>query len=282
MSMLRLHKEDLKTVRFFLILPVLFFLTLEVNAEPQPWPSPANYVSDFANVISQNQERALNGLFRQVQTKTEAQLAIVTIHSLRKRGFGSIDETAVNLFEQWGIGGKEKDEGLLILVAIEERKWRVEVGYGLEGTIPDVIASRLGETLLVSSFRKGRYGEGLTNLSVQLIARIAKEKNIPLSEFNLSSQAARTQRSSRRSHAARPSNVFGGIVHLIIAALMLVFFIRNPKLFLLWMLLGGGRHRGGHWRGGSHFGGGFGGGGGSSFGGFGGGMSGGGGASGSW
>ena len=249
---------------------------LPVCAANQPWPKPANYVSDYANVVSDREEAQINQLARTLDQKTKAQLAIVTITNLKERGYATIEEAAVALFEQWGVGQKGEDNGLLVLVSVNDRKWRIEVGYGLEGDIPDSIASRMGRNLLPDAFRAGRYGQGLTDLSVALVAKIAETKNIPLSEFNLSANTARSN--PRQNERGRKSG--GGFLPIIFGIIMFVFFIRNPQMFLLWMLMGGGRGRS-HWGGGSHFGGGgsFGGGG---FGGFGGGSSGGGGASGGW
>ncbi|MFB3788985.1 MAG: YgcG family protein [bacterium] len=237
-----------------------------------------NYVSDFADVIPAPQEESLNALARRLQEKTTAQLAVVTIPSLADRGYGSIEEAAVSLFESWGIGQKNKNNGLLIVIALKEREWRVEVGYGLEGAVPDITASRLGRTLLPNAFRQGQYGEGLLNLCTALIAEIAKEYNIPLSEFNVNPSSARGP--GRASSSQAEGGFFQSLFSLFFTLLVFYFFIRHPNLFLLYMLMGGGQRRDDHWRGGSHFGGGFGGG--SSFGGFGGGLSGGGGASGRW
>lgn len=254
--------------------------TVWAASAPQPWPKPANYVSDYAGVISESDENRLNQLASVLDKKTQAQLAIVSISSLGERGFATVEEAAESLFREWGIGRKGQDNGLLILVSINDRKWRVEVGYGLEGDIPDVVASRLGRTLLPDAFRAGRYGEGLYNLSVSLVAEIAKAKNIPLGEFNLqAAPAPRPNRAGGRSDSG--GSALGGLFSLIMGIVIFLFFVRHPNLFLLYLLMGGGSGRSrSHWSGGSHFGGGGGFGGG--FGGFGGGSSGGGGASGGW
>lgn len=260
------------------VIVCLYAATFSAGAAVVPWPRPVNYVSDFAEVIPAPQEESLNALARRLYEKTTAQLAVVTVPSLRERGFGSIEEAAVSLFEQWGIGQKEKNNGLLILVALKEREWRVEVGYGLEGAVPDAVASRLGRTLLPNAFRQGQYGEGLLNLCTALIAEIAREYNIPLSEFNVNPSSAREP--GRISSSQGEGGGFQSLLSLFFTLLVFYFFLRHPNLFLLYLLMGGGSRRDGHWRGGSHFGGGFGGG--SHFGGFGGGLSGGGGASGRW
>ncbi len=266
-------------VRLGLILLLVFITASYTVAAQKPWPEPRNYVSDFGNVISERSEQGINQLALALQQKTKAELAVVTINNLKEHGYGTVEEAAVALFEQWGIGRKGENDGLLILVAVKDRKWRIEVGYGLEGVIPDVKASQLGRTLLPDYFRQGKYGEGLLNLSAALIAEIAKDRNIPLSEFQISG-AVSPAPSRKSQQGSKRGSPLGGFLPMIMGIVMFIFFVRNPKLFLLYMLMGGGGRRS-HWGGGSHFGGGMGGGGGS-FGGFGGGMSGGGGASGGW
>lgn len=273
-------------VKWIWIIWILTWISAVSFAALEPLPKPIHYTSDFANVLTGQEENQINVLADVLKKKTQVQLAVVTMDSALARGYSSIEEAAVSLFSQWGIGEKGKDNGLLILVAVKDRKWRVEVGYGLEGTIPDVVASRLGRTLLPDAFRAGRYGQGLYDLSVALIAEIARERNIPLNEFNINVKNFQQSTRSESSGHRQSGSVVGGIFSAVMAILVLLFFLRHPNLFILMMLLSGNR-RNDHWSGGSHFGGGFGGGGGSfggggGFGGFGGGSSGGGGASGGW
>lgn len=243
-------------------------------AQTQSWEQPVNHVSDFANVINPQNENRINALAIKLEELSQDELAVVTIQSFEDRRFGSIEETAVDLFETWGIGKQGEDNGLLVLVAIDEREWRIEVGYGLEGTIPDAVASSLGRNILVQHFRAGNYGQGLEDLSIALVAKIAEEKNIPLSQFQITEQQRPRQTTQNRQR--RSGGIFESIGSILFAIFMLYMFIKHPRLMILLMMMnrGGGRS---HWGGGSHFGGGGGG-----FGGFGGGMSGGGGASGGW
>lgn len=281
--------------RTLFVLAVIWVSTIS-EAAPQPWPKPIHYVSDFANILSNREEAQINALADALEKKTQIQFAVVTADSAIAMGYASIEEAAVTLFSQWGVGHKGKDDGLLILVAVKDRKWRVEVGYGLEGTIPDAVASRLGRTLLPDAFRAGNYGQGLYNLAVALTAEIARNRNIPLNEFNVNAASVQRPPNHNSSNQRQKGSAAGGIFSLFMGILVLFFFIRHPNLFLLLMILNGNR-RNNHWGGGSHFGGGFGGGdggfgggfgggsfggGGGGFGGFGGGSSGGGGASGGW
>lgn len=254
-----------------------------VAAQTQAWEKPINHVSDFANVIAPNNENRINALAKKLEELTKDELAVVTIQSYEDRRFASIEETAVDLFEKWGIGKKGEDNGLLVLVAIDERQWRIEVGYGLEGTIPDAAASSLGRNILVNHFRAGNYGQGLEDLSIALVARIAEEKNIPLSQFQISEPQQRPRQNAQTRQGRSGGGFFKSIGSILFAIFMIYMFIKHPRLMILLMMMSNNNRRS-HWGGGSHFGGGFGGGGfgGGGFGGFGGGMSGGGGASGGW
>lgn len=266
-------------VQLIWIVSIFLWVSVSPLAAPQSWPRPIQYTSDYAQVLTDSEENQINQLADLVRKKTQVQIAVATVDSIAARGYASIEEAAVTLFSQWGIGEKGKDNGLLILVAVKDRKWRVEVGYGLEGTIPDVVASRMGRTILPDAFRAGRYSQGLYDLTIAFVAEIARERNIPLSEFNVNAGAVPRTSHSKSSSQRQRGNPLGSIFSAIMAVCVFLFFLRHPNLLILYLLMGGNRHSG-HWRGGSHFGGGFGGG--SGFGGFGGGRSGGGGASGGW
>src|SRR5687768_7244828 len=101
-------------------------------------------VNDLAGVLAPEAEQAIKSRIRAVEAATTAEIAVVTVRSLE----GETVETYANrLFNQWGIGKKGKDNGVLILAAIEDRKIRIEVGYGLEGTLPD---GRCGQIIRMS------------------------------------------------------------------------------------------------------------------------------------
>jgi len=185
------------------------------------------------------------------------------------------------VFKAWGIGNAERDDGLLLLVAMEQREVRFETGYGLEGTLPDGWQSRMVRDLVLSRFREGQPDEGITAAVLACAQRIGAEKNVAL-EWN-----GKELRYDRES-----SSRLGRYVPLFV--LFLLFFVILPAIRSSrgrggWGGFGGGGLGGGGlgglggWGGGfGGGGGGFGGGGGSSFGGFGGGSSGGGGGGGKW
>ncbi|MCF7849673.1 MAG: TPM domain-containing protein, partial [Kiritimatiellales bacterium] len=120
------------------IVPVLFLLatTLAASASDRLLNSlePRGFVNDFANVISASDEQQLTSMITELRQKTGAEVAVVTIQSLEG---GNIDDFTNRLFEKWGVGQKGKDNGLMFLASMQDREMRIEVGYGLEGAIPD-------------------------------------------------------------------------------------------------------------------------------------------------
>lgn len=150
--------------------------------------TPAADVNDFAGLLSPEEKDALEARCRLLRERTGAQLSVVTLTSLKG---GQIDDFANKLFARWGIGQKNKKNGLLLLVAMEERKSRIEVGYGLEPIIPDVLAGRIIDHQLRPYFRNQQYAAGLTaaaNAICELVEKGAPADRAAL-ERNKASQA---------------------------------------------------------------------------------------------
>src|SRR6201999_1517593 len=103
-------------------------------AEKPEQLKPSNYVNDFAGVLDASTQGTLNALCLEVQQKTGAQIAVVTIKTLEDQ---PVEDFAVDLFKRWGVGAKGADRGVLVLLAAQDHKYRVEVGYGLEAILPD-------------------------------------------------------------------------------------------------------------------------------------------------
>jgi len=241
---------------------VVVLSALGVCAQNLP-ARPQGYVSDTAGILSSAQRQSLETLAVELEQKTSAQMAVVTVATVKP---DTIEQYAVRLFEQWGIGQKGKDNGVLLLVAVQDREVRLEVGYGLEGALTDAMSKSIIERFMVPAFRQGAYDQGVRDGAVAVVSIIAREFGVTVT--------GREQQIYQRVQAGQDSSsdALGFIVFLG----MVILFILNPRLFFYMMMfsaMGGGRS--GSWSGG---GGGFGGG----FGGFGGGMSGGGGASGRW
>ncbi len=228
---------------------------------------PQGYVSDFAGVIDAGSKAELESYCARVEQQTGAEMALVTIQSLNDE---PIEDVANTIFRAWGVGKKGKNEGILLLLAVGDRRDRLEVGYGLEPILPDGFD---GDVLrgMRPALRQGQYGEALRAAAATIGSRIAQAKGITL-DTSL----------RRRMPVERPQGIPWPVV--IIGLILLFMLLRGGGGgFLTGLLLGnmmGGGRRG--WGGGGS-GGGFGGGdSGGGFGGFGGGDSGGGGASSDW
>jgi len=231
-------------------------------AEPIAQLHPTGYVNDFANVLDANTIAQLDNVCQQIDQKAQAQIAVVTIKSLDG---DSIEDYAVNLFKTWGVGEKSTNRGVLILLAVQDHQYRIEVGYGLEPILPDGEVGGFGREA-VPLLKQDDYN-GAVSLMTQRVAEvIAQDAGVQLTGGQPLAAPTPQDRPS-------PGLPISGIVFLVVFIGLIVLANR----------FGSGRRGLGGWVGGGWGigGGGFGGGGGG-FGGFGGGMSGGGGASGSW
>ncbi|WP_192822675.1 YgcG family protein [Rufibacter sp. LB8] len=249
---------------------LLFALSLQAQDFP-PRPSPPRLVNDLANILSPEQEQALEQKLVNYNDSTSTQIAVVNITSI---GGYDISDYAVKLAEAWGVGEKGKNNGILILTAVKERKVFIAVGYGLEGAVPDGIAKRITEYTIKPEYQKGDYYTGLDKGTSFII-------DVASGEYKADPKAQRSEGE-------------GGIpiLWIIIGVMILVFIISRRggggKGGRRSRTLGGpffppvifGDFSGGR----GMFGGGGGdfGGGGGGFGGFGGGSFGGGGAGSSW
>ena len=244
-------------------------------AQPLP-PELTAPVNDFAGVIDGNSKGQLEQLIRALQAASGDVIVVATVRTFRP--YADLQSYAVKMFENHGrgIGERGRDNGLLILVAIKDRRVKFEVGYEIEEFITDGFSGQISREDMAPLFRRGEYGEGLLAGTQRVISRIAERRNVTL-------QGVRPE---RRRGAPQPGS--GG--SLIVALIVLVMIIN----VIAGRMRGRRRFRGG-WGGyggwssgigpfGGGFGGGFGRGGGfgGGFGGFGGGRSGGGGGGGSW
>ncbi len=258
----------LKYKSILLLALVLFVLsTIPTGFAAEIPQRPANPVVDLAGIIDEAVETKINRYLRELELKTTAQMAILTVKNLKGQ---TIEEFSLNIaHDKWKLGQKGKDNGVLIVVAMDAKKYRIEVGYGLEGTLPDSLVGGIGRQYIVPYFKKGDYSTGIYTATLAIANKIASEAGVKISGM----PAVQTNFPVNKSKPT--GGPFGKIISLVFFLIMLVLFIKKPRLFLTLLLFSSMGGRRGHW-GGS--GGGFGGGG---FGGGGGGF-GGGGASGGW
>jgi uncharacterized protein len=229
-------------------------------------PNPPRLVNDYTNTLTPEQVQALESKLVTYDDSTSNQIAIVIMNTT---GDYTVEEVALGIIRNWGVGNKDKNNGIVLLVAKDDHKIRIEVGYGLEGAIPDVTAKSIITHDLTPNFKEGNYYRGFDQATDDIIKAAAGEYKAP---------------------AGYGSKKKGISLGTIIFLLVVVFFIiagasrgggsggmMSPTGWIIGSMLGG---RGGGWSGGG--GGWSGGGGGGGFGGFGGGGGGGGGASGGW
>jgi uncharacterized protein len=263
---------------FWLLLVCLFpALAPAAQAQPAP-PALTAPVNDFANVIDGGSKAEMERRIRALLAASGDVVVVATVRTFKP--YADIEEYAVKMFENGGrgIGEKGKDTGLLIVVAVEDRRVKIEVGYDLEQFITDGFAGETIRDVMTPQFRSGNYGAGLLAGTTRLINRIAQSRGVTLQDVP-------------RETDARRSTGTGFPWWIILVIIFAILSSRRRRRGRTW---GGGPWSGwnsgiGPFGGGGGFGGGFGGfggggggGGGGGFGGFGGGRSGGGGASGGW
>ena len=150
-------------------------------------PKPTGRVNDFAGLLSAPARAALEQRLQGVETKTSSEIAVATVRSL---GGMSVEEYANRLFKEWGVGQAKTDNGVLILVAPNDREMRIEVGYGLEGVLPDGLAGEIRDQQFLPRFRDDDYAGGI-NAGVNRIADIVEKNQVltpeELARFNESS-----------------------------------------------------------------------------------------------
>ncbi|HMO39447.1 MAG TPA: TPM domain-containing protein [Saprospiraceae bacterium] len=269
-----------------LLAAILLLLALPLLAKDlPPRPNPPRLVNDYARMLSSEEVNALERKLVAYNDSTSTQIAIVTERSLEGE---DVFDYSVRLANAWGIGQQDKSNGILIYIALDDRKIYIQTGYGSEGFLPDAIAKRIIENIIKPAFRDQRYYEGFNRATDAIIAYGAGEYT---------------------ADGSKDENVAGAVIGMAILLIIVLFFV-----FILVAAIRAGKnnhddddHDGGYWRGGRYdeprhrhrggggwvffppTGGGFGGGGsggfgggGGGFGGFGGGSFGGGGAGGSW
>lgn len=265
----------------FIVLTALLFFPVLFNAQdlPEP-PVPPRLVNDFSGLLDASAREQLEAALAQFDRETSTQIAIVTINDLA--GY-DVSDFAFRLAEKWGIGQKDKRNGILILVkpktGNEKGQVFIATGYGLEGAVPDAVAHRIVDLEILPRFRQNDYAGGLQAAATVLM---------DLTRGEYTADAYIEKSGSGSEHVA-------GIIFLFFFFLVIFFVVKGQKtkssaighdlpFWVLMSMLGSGSRHSGSWDSFSSGSGGFGGfgGGGGGFGGFGGGSFGGGGAGGSW
>lgn len=256
------------SISLFSLLSILVFGQQNVSIDQviKTPPSPPKLVNDYANVLTSDQRQALESKLYQFDDTTSNQVTVVVVPRLDGR---DVADVAIELGRSWGVGSKKNNNGVVLLVSIEDRKLNISPGYGLEKALPDLVCQQIIKTIIVPNFKGNDYYRGIDQGTDAII------------------QATRGEyKADPNYNKGSRGTGLGKIIFFIIIIIVLLALrsgggrggsfmsSRGAGPFILGSLLGGGGRGGG--------GGGFGGGGSGGFGGFGGGSFGGGGSSGSW
>lgn len=265
-------KKTNKTMKKLILLS--FFSLVCAFAFSQDFPAkPTTLVNDYSNVLSASQKQALEQKLVSFDDSSSTQIAIAIVKSV---GDYDINEYAVELGRKWGVGQSGKNNGIMIVVAVGDRKISIQTGYGVEGALPDIYAKRIIDNDIKPNFKAGDYYAGLDAGTTSIIKYTRGE-----------------YKNDNPKVSAKKSGSVSAVIVIIIIIVVIIIMrkgggggngeiigSRGASNALFWAMLLGGSGRGGS--GGSSWGGGGSSGGGGGFGGFGGGSFGGGGSSGSW
>lgn len=157
------------------------------GASEPPIPQPRGFVTDSADVLDAESVRRIERQAQALRTRTGAEIAVLTVQST-----APLDDFAyaLRVAEAWGIGRRGEDTGVLVLLAVRDRRLRILVGYGLEEILPDGLVGEIQDTEMLPAFRAGRYGEGVRRGVAAIAERIAADRGIRLDDAALPPRAA--------------------------------------------------------------------------------------------
>lgn len=242
-------------VYFILLLQCFFAVSVSAQLSIPPKPSAAQgiYVQDYAHVLSEADKQKILRLGQELDNKTTAQIAVLTVDSLKGQ---PIEDFSLAVLRSWGIGNKEKNNGALLVIAVKDRQSRIEVGYGLEGILPDGLTGRIQDEAMIPYFKKGNYAAGIVDGYTLTASIVADSHNIKLEGITPYQGGSKQAAEDEYPVWMKLLMAAGIIILLIIDNLFLGGIITQMLFFALLRGRGGGR--------GGGFGGGSGGGGGSS------------------
>lgn len=220
-------KRQIFCIAFFVLLCLFSCRNVTIGAVISPTTD--FYVNDNAGILTPDTKQYIMNTNIELQKKTGAQIVVVTVKNL---GSMSIEEYANQLFNSWGIGDKTKNNGLLLLCSYRDRQFRVEVGYGLEGKLPDGKTGRIQDEYIIPYLREDNFDEGIKNGYSAFLKEVADEYNVTITG---------TEKAVRRGISKQTETIFM-LIPMIIFVLMVIVQIkfggrgRGPFIYI-----GGGR-----------------------------------------
>ena len=164
-----------KTGHIFLSLLSLLIFFRPAFCALEKFPQSRGAVNDYAGVIDASHAQTMENLSREVLQKTGTSIVVAVMPSI---GDNDVRDYTNSLYQAWGIGEKGKDKGVLIFLALKERKIRIETGYGVEGILPDGLVGEIIDQYMAPHLKQGQYGQGLTNGVVAVASVIAKDARV--------------------------------------------------------------------------------------------------------
>lgn len=213
--------------RVLIYLPFLL-ICVGLSVAEVSLPMPRHYVEDKAGIISADDEKKLNGLLQELEQKTGAQFIVLTVASTDSV---PIEQYSIALANQWKLGQKDKDNGFLLTIALLDRKFRFEVGYGLESFLTNQYCDRVGRNILTPAMKQGRYSEGIFQSTLAVAHKIATH-----GEAQLSGLPSGYSDPGRIGHGV-PCFIWGFPV-LLFGFIFLSITGRGSVLWPFWLLMG--------------------------------------------
>jgi uncharacterized protein len=162
----------------FTITLITLFVSTIVASGAVDIPAPKMHVADRAKIIDKQTESRLNAFLSELETKTGAQMVVLTV---KTTGGVPVDQFSIDLANAWKLGQFDQNNGVLVVVAIKDRKYSIEVGSGLESVLTNDFCAEIGKVLFVPNFRNGNFNEGIYQGSAAIINKIAKDAGVTIS-----------------------------------------------------------------------------------------------------
>lgn len=212
-----------RKIKYILILAIFSIVLITNSSYAIVSQTRDFYVNDSANLLSDETEAYIIDMNKTLEEQTGAQIVVVTVQNLEGQ---SLEEYATELFRDYGIGDKEKNNGVLLLCAYEERQFRIEVGYGLEGTLTDGKTGRIQDEYIIPYLKENNFNDGIRNGFNAVLKEVENEYGITIEgaeEGNVVGTTTRTNVSS---------NVAPHIIMMVIFILVVIFFSRRGIFFI--------------------------------------------------
>lgn len=211
-----------KKMASIIIMMILFLNILGIKSFALVNPTYDFYVNDYANLLSTDVEQYIISTNKTLNSQTGAQIVVVTVKNLEGQ---SLEEYATALFRKFGIGDKTKNNGVLMLLALEERQMRIEVGYGLEGVLTDGKTGRIQDEYIIPYLKDNNWNEGIRNGYSKILEEVANEYQVDVGEIN-----AIPQQVDESDGALESMSIVGAT---FIGSILAIFLKRKVKIGLI-------------------------------------------------